>query len=62
MKGSGMVLKPRYLAAGECTIAVEFGATDLMQNPTVLLALNSAVQQANIEGVVRKPCQPTARS
>ena len=60
MKGSGMVLKPRYLAAGECALAVEFGATIDPKIHDCVLALDSAVQQANIEGVTETV--PTYRS
>ncbi len=55
-----MVLKPRFLPAGESALVVEFGAEIDSKIHDCVLALDSAVQAANIEGVAETV--PTYRS
>ncbi len=51
---------PRYLPAGESALVVEFGATIDPRIHDCVLALDAAIQQANVEGVTETV--PTYRS
>ncbi|MGH6839250.1 MAG: 5-oxoprolinase subunit B family protein [Methylocella sp.] len=55
-----MVPKPRYLPAGESALVVEFGATIDPKIHDRVLALDAAIQRADIEGVIETA--PTYRS
>jgi KipI family sensor histidine kinase inhibitor len=55
-----MLPKPLYLAAGESALVVEFGATIDPNIHDCVLALDAAVQRANIDGVTETV--PTYRS
>jgi KipI family sensor histidine kinase inhibitor len=55
-----MLSKPRYLPAGESALVVEFGTTIDPRIHNRVLALDAAVQRANIEGVTETV--PTYRS
>ena len=55
-----MLSKPRYLPAGESALVVEFGATIDPGIHDCVLALDAAIQQANVEGVTETV--PTYRS
>jgi inhibitor of KinA len=55
-----MLLKPRYLPAGESALVVEFGDTIDPKIHDQVLALDAALQQANWEGVTE--AVPTYRS
>jgi inhibitor of KinA len=55
-----MLLKPRYLPAGESALVVEFGDTIDPKIHDQVLALDAALQQANWEGVTETV--PTYRS
>ena len=46
-----MLPKPRYLPAGESALVVEFGAAIDPGVHDCVLALDAAIQQANVEGV-----------
>ena len=55
-----MLPNPRYLAAGESALVVEFGTTIDPRIYDCVLALDAAIQQANVEGVTETV--PTYRS
>jgi inhibitor of KinA len=55
-----MLLKPRYLPAGESALVVEFGAAIDPEIHHCVLALDAAIQQANLEAVTETV--PTYRS
>ncbi len=55
-----MLPKPRYLPAGESALVVEFGAAIDPGIHDCVLALDAAIQQANVEGVTETV--PTYRS
>jgi inhibitor of KinA len=55
-----MLPKPRYLPAGESALVVEFGAAIDPGVHDCVLALDAAIQQANVEGVTETV--PTYRS
>jgi inhibitor of KinA len=55
-----MLGKPRFLPAGESALVVEFGAAIDPKIHDCVLALDEAIQQANIEGVTETV--PTYRS
>jgi inhibitor of KinA len=55
-----MLPKPRYLPAGESALVVEFGATIDPRIHDCVLALDAAVQRANVDGVTETV--PTYRS
>ena len=51
---SAMYSAPRYLAAGECAVVVEYGSVvDPKVNDQVLV-MDVAVNQAGIKGVMRR--------
>jgi inhibitor of KinA len=55
-----MLLKPRYLSAGESALVVEFGDTIDPKIHDLVMALDAAIQRADIEGVTETV--PTYRS
>ncbi|MGA9485447.1 MAG: allophanate hydrolase subunit 1 [Methylocella sp.] len=55
-----MLPNPRYLAAGESALVVEFGTPIDPRIHDCVLALDAAIQQANVEGVTETV--PTYRS
>lgn len=56
----GMLGKPRFLAAGESALVVEFGATIDPEIHDCVLALDEAIRLANFEGITETV--PTYRS
>ncbi len=55
-----MLPKPRYLPAGESALVVEFGTTIDPKIHDLVMALDAAIQRADIEGVIETV--PTYRS
>ena len=55
-----MMAAPRYLPAGECALAVEFGDTAAPEHLDKVLALDAALAAAPIDGIVETV--PTYRS